>query len=145
MARIGLEAHSNQLDEGLPMIYLGTPYSHPNSRVVESRYAAINRVAFHLMELDYIVFSPITHSHVINQIAGKNGTWEFWKKQDLAILELCSELFVYRLPGWEKSVGLQAEIAFAKEAGLSIEYLHPYEFSTDLELSRLVRFLEIES
>lgn len=127
------------------MIYLGTPYSHPNPRVVDYRYQAVTRVAFHLMELGYVVFSPITHSHVINQIAGKPGTWEFWKKQDLGVLERCSSLYVYRLPGWEKSVGLQAEIEFAKQAGLGIEYLHPCEFSTDLELTKLIRFLGIES
>lgn len=123
------------------MIYLGTPYSHPNKQVVEYRYRAITRVAFHLMELGYVVFSPITHSHVINQIARKPGTWEFWKKQDLGVLEHCSALFVYRLPGWEKSVGLTAEIEFSMTKGLQVEYLHPYEFSTDLELSKLVRFL----
>ena len=47
----------------------------------------------------------------------------FWLKQDFAVLERCDELWVYKMPEWEKSKGIFAEIAFAEHNGIPVKYL----------------------
>lgn len=39
----------------------------------------------------------------------------------------CEKLIVIKLPGWETSTGVTAEIAHAKELGLLIEEIFPSE------------------
>jgi len=57
---------------------------------------------------------------------------------DLRYLSHCDGLLVYKMPGWEDSVGVQQEIAFAKDKGMPVvyfEYIHGLiEQSTILKL-----------
>jgi hypothetical protein len=80
--------------------------------------------AAELMEKGELIFCPISHSHPI-EVHGmteiKNGDW--WLRQDFAILEKCSKLYVYCMPGWDKSYGIKREIEFAALLGLPVEYL----------------------
>lgn len=71
------------------------------------------------------VWSPITESHQYSQIMGLNGSWDFWREHDLLMLSKCDELWVLKLRGWEKSVGVTAEIAAAKEMNKPIIYVEP--------------------
>jgi hypothetical protein len=59
------------------MIYLCSPYTHPDPAVREARYEAACRTAAHLMRSGKIVFSPIAHSHGIAQY-GLPKDWSFW-------------------------------------------------------------------
>lgn len=47
-------------------------------------------------------------------------TFDAWRELDLGILSACSELRVLPLPGWSRSVGLAAEIDFAKSNGITV-------------------------
>lgn len=97
--------------------YLGAPYTHTNPEVVKNRVAIINAVAAHLMRKGHVIFSPISHSHPVNAsgiIPREESTWDFWRKQDLAFLIKANNLFILKLKGWEKSIGLQSEIAVAE-------------------------------
>jgi hypothetical protein len=51
--------------------------------------------------------------------------WAFWKTQDLPILNHATRLVVLRLPGWEESEGVGAEIAFAKMLRIPVDYADP--------------------
>jgi nucleoside 2-deoxyribosyltransferase len=96
------------------MIYLASPYSHPDPDVREQRYRAACRAAAELIQAGHIVFSPVIHSHPLTEFGLPTG-WEFWQRLDLALLERCDELVVLKLEGWEESVGVQAEIRTALE------------------------------
>ncbi|ADV63022.1 Domain of unknown function DUF1937 [Isosphaera pallida ATCC 43644] len=106
------------------MIYLASPYSHPDPAVREQRFRAACRAAVALLCAGQVVFSPITHSHPLAQ-HGLPGSWQFWEQYDRKFLERCDEVVVLMLDGWEESVGVQAEIRIARELGKPVRYLAP--------------------
>jgi len=113
------------LIETTDLLYLACPYSHHSEQLIELRFHIITEIAANLMKDGHIVFSPITHSHLVNQHLKVKGTWEFWRHQDLAMLDRSDVLVVACLKGWEHSVGVSAELIAAKDLGLNIQYLDP--------------------
>lgn len=105
------------------MIYLATPYSDPDPRVMEFRFNAVNEVAGMLMNSGLYVYSPISHSHPIAQVGGLPGSWEFWKEYDQVMMSVCDELCIYTAYGWEKSVGVFEELNIALKGGKKISYI----------------------
>jgi len=111
------------------LVYLATPYSHKEPFVRHERFEKVNEVAARLMEDGYAVFSPISHSHPIEQhMTADQQSWEFWERQDVPILKACDQLFVLMLDGWKESVGVRAEIEKANELNLPIFYLDPEKY-----------------
>ena len=106
------------------MIYLASPYTHPNPEIREQRFEAVCRVAAELMRRREIIFSPIAHSHSIAAF-GLPTHWEFWEMVDREHLKRCDELAVLMLEGWKTSRGVQAEIRIAAELGKPVRYLEP--------------------
>lgn len=102
-------------------VYLALPYSGQE----EKSFLQANRVAGLLMEAGHVVFSPISHSDPVQKTMHEQKGWEFWKRQDLAWLDLCDELVVLKNEGWEASRGLQEEIAYADKHCISTRYLNP--------------------
>jgi len=113
-------------------VYLACPYSHPNPQTMEMRYHCVNKMTAQLMEDGIIVFSPISHCHEVARYLPSNDlyyrSWDFWREYDFAFLRAARELLVLTLHGWQDSVGVTAEIAFAKECAKPIRYL-PFEYS----------------
>jgi len=108
------------------LLYLASPYSHPDTSVVNMRYEKVCAEAAQMMKEGAIVFSPIAHTHPIAMFGGiSDRTWEFWKEQDFALLKQCDELVVLRLAGYSGSKGVQAEINFAQKLGKPISYRDP--------------------
>ena len=110
------------------MIYLASPYSHPDPNVREQRYQAACRATAELLRSGEPAFSPIVHSHVLVRF-GLPGDWEFWQRSDRALLCRCQRLVVLTLDGWRESRGVQAEIDLAIELDLPIGYLAPERIS----------------
>jgi hypothetical protein len=106
------------------MIYLASPYSHPDPEVRQARHDAACRCAARLMAGGQVVFSPIAHSHAIAAFLPPVlcMSWGFWKSQDFPLLEKADTLLVLRLDGWEQSVGVAAEIARARELGIPVRW-----------------------
>ena len=114
------------------LIYLACPYMHSDPAVIEDRVRHVNKLAGALINEGFYIFSPISHSHPIAKEVDLPGDWKFWEGYDRAIIAFCKGLYVFKLPGWEKSIGVAAEIKIAKEMGIPIEYIE-YE---DLRLNR---------
>ncbi len=112
------------------MIYLASAYSHPDPHVREWRFREACRAAANLLRAGITVFSPIAHSHPIAQF-GMPTSWEFWSQVDREYLARCDVLAVLTLPGWRESVGVQAEIGFARELGLPVEFVAPSELDAE--------------
>lgn len=105
------------------MIYLATPYSHPDTAIRCQRFDIVNRVAAHLMNEGMLIFSPISHTHPIAIAGGLPTGWEYWKKYDEEMLRICSQMIVLTQDGWEESRGVSAEIELAKRKNISIYYM----------------------
>jgi len=104
------------------MIYLASPYSHSDPAVRDQRFLAACRATAELMRDGHTVFSPVLIGHPLAS-EGLPGDWEFWEPHDREQLGQASALVVLMLPGWEESVGVQAEITIARAIGLPVAYL----------------------
>lgn len=112
------------------MVYLACPYTAKDAQdeaeaeeIREARFRTVSAVAGMLMKQGVIVFSPITHSHIIANEQEMPTTWKFWREQDLEFLKRSQRLVVLTLPGWEESEGVTEEIKTAKQLDIEVEYL----------------------
>ncbi len=104
------------------MIYLASPYTHPDEAVMEGRFKQVVAVAAAMINQGAIIYSPIMHFHPIAQMHGLPRDFTYWNRVNEAVLERCNGMLVLRLHGWEKSQGVAAEIAFAEERGMAVAY-----------------------
>lgn len=105
-----------------PLFYLGNPYTHKHKKVMSERYKLCDRAAARLMKYGIVTYPPIALNARWNAYEEFPNSWDFWEKSDKNFLERCDGLIVLMLDGWEKSIGLQSEIEYAKKLGLPIAY-----------------------
>ncbi|MEN6536334.1 MAG: DUF1937 family protein [Bryobacteraceae bacterium] len=101
---------------------MASPYTHIDPAVRRQRFESACRAAAALISRGKTVFSPISHSYGICA-CGIPHDWQFWKQHDHRYLEVCDEVVVLMLDGWQESVGVQAEIAIARELGKPVTFL----------------------
>jgi len=106
------------------MIYLASPYTHPEAAVREARFHAACRQAAEMFRCGIPVFSPIAYSHAI-AAHDLPLDWGFWERFDRAFLEVCAEVWVLTLDGWRESRGVQAEIVLARQMGKPVSFVDP--------------------
>lgn len=113
-------------------IYLASPYSAlkcKNKRTAalirDERYAAVTIAAAKLQDkYPYAFILPITQSHNTSPyMKNKNTGFAAWKQIDLTFVECCDEVWVLDLPGWDESIGVQEEMAFAAENDIAIKFV----------------------
>ena len=105
------------------MIYLASPYHHNDTVIMEERYNEAAAATVELLKAGQIVYSPIVHNHHIAVNFNLPRDHKFWLEYDFGILRHCEKLIILQLKGWEKSLGVGAEIAFAKFTGIPISYM----------------------
>ena len=103
------------------MIYLASPYSHPDPAIRHERFHAACGAAASLLLAGHAVFSPIAHCHPLVE-HGLPTHWGFWERLGREHLERCNEVVVLMLDGWRESVGVQAEVRIAAELGKPVWY-----------------------
>jgi hypothetical protein len=104
------------------LIYLATPYTDSCPEVQTYRFHRVTGASALLLRNGVFNFSPITQSHEQHMSHELPGTWDFWSKVDLEFLSRCDEIFVLADPGWQDSVGVTAEIEFAKKNNIPVTY-----------------------
>ena len=107
-------------------IYLASPYTHPCPAVRQDRFERVSRVAGKFMKRGNLIFSPITHGHALCTLTpdGLPEDYAFWEEHCLSFLRnWANYMYVFTLPGWELSCGVQAEIAEAKRLGLPVLHI----------------------
>lgn len=105
------------------MIYLASPYTHPDLKVVEERFKAVCAVSSEIMRRNIELFSPIAHTHPIAMAGGLPTDWDFWKRFDEWFIQRCDQLWVLMLDGWRNSKGVAAEIEIASAYRKPVRYL----------------------
>jgi hypothetical protein len=106
------------------LVYIASPYSHPDERVRHENYLIVTKIAGDLVSRGMAAISPITYGHVIADYTPMPTDWNFWMDFCLALLVKCDRILVCNtIHGWENSRGVAAEIEFAKQNGIKIEYL----------------------
>ena len=105
------------------MIYICSPYSSSDPFVRYWRYDAACKFTASMIRAGHVVFSPIVHSHVLHETYGLGGDWSFWQRIDEHMIDLCEKVVVLKLPGWEESRGIAAEVAYAEKVGKVVEWV----------------------
>jgi hypothetical protein len=106
------------------VIYLISSHSHADPIVREERFQAACEATAELIRSGAIVYSPIVHCHPLADY-GLPSNWGFWEQHDRWHLTRCDEVVVLKLDGWEKSVGVQAEVRIARELGKPVRFVSP--------------------
>jgi hypothetical protein len=106
------------------LVYMASPYSHPDPSVMEARFTSACREAARFMRKGVLLFSPIAHTHPIAQFDLPKD-WTFWARYDRFILEKCCGVLVLMLDGWEQSKGVAGELLIAAELGLPVLRVAP--------------------
>jgi len=105
------------------LIYLASPYSHPDMRVVLERFDAVCRVAAIMMSRGEFVFSPIAHTHPIAVVGDLPKGFDYWQTYDHMMLDMCGGVAVLTIDGWKQSVGVADEIRYANSIGLPVRHI----------------------
>lgn len=104
------------------MIYLASPYSHPDAAIREERFRAAVRAAAILTEAGSVVFTPIGHYHPIDAHLSPKPP-EFWDRMCEAFMNGCDWAVVLCIPGWKESRGVSREIAWFEARTLPVTYM----------------------
>ena len=98
--------------------YIASPYTNNP----EVNFKRVELIVAQLLKDGQCIFSPIVHCHEIAQKHNLPKDFKFWEKYNFNMLIESDLLLVIQLPGWQESVGVQAEIKFAKENKINILY-----------------------
>lgn len=104
-------------------IYLASPYTSPDKKVQEDRFYQVVKITAAMSAKGEVVFSPIVHSHPLHVIAGLGGDWAFWSAIDYCFIDNCEKIVVAKMDGWDRSVGVKAEVEYAVSKGIPVEYM----------------------
>lgn len=106
--------------------FLGSPYTHPDSVVAEERYIAVSRVAGKLMMAGFQFFCPISHGHPMSVYGGvPKFDHDLWRTFNRPWWDICDELWIVTLRGWEQSEGLKDEYQYFYDQGKPVYKLDP--------------------
>ncbi len=107
------------------LYYLASPYSHPDPKIKKLRAELVTESAVDLLRHNVFVFAPISYNEPWEKY-NLPGDWQFWEHFDKTFVSRCDGgIIVLMLDGWDKSVGVTAEIEFAKSIGLPVYYATP--------------------
>lgn len=102
------------------LIYLASPYSIGDR---EKNFKLVSEKAAELVSQGYTVISPITYGHTLLTFKEMPNDWKFWINFCSELLFKCDRLVLYKIPGWETSVGVAEELSIAIDHDIPITYL----------------------
>ena len=107
------------------LVYLATPYTHPDPATRRLRAEAAGKIACGLINKGHHVISPIAFFHFVAECGSLPTVFEYWLELNRKILSICGELWIVKMEGWVNSLGIAAEIRIAKEMNIPIRYVDP--------------------
>jgi len=105
------------------LIYLASPYTHASKKMMYERFEKVLKLTACLIGKGMFVFSPIAYGHVMAGKYKMPTDWKYWLAFDEKLISKCDKLMVFKIKGWDKSKGVQAEIKIAKKYKLPVEYI----------------------
>lgn len=107
------------------MIYLASPYSHPDPLIVKTRFLLAEQATAILLQRKEWVYSPIVHCHELSQRYELPGDFAYWQGYNIDMLRRCDMLTVLTIPGWRESVGVTAELTVARTLNMPLTQVTP--------------------
>jgi len=104
--------------------YLASPYSKHPKGIFAAHHEACRAAAL-CFDAGIFVYAPIPHTHNIADLMGCAINFDHWKDFSLLMVERAEGVIVVKLASWERSIGVQAEIAYARELGKPVLFMEP--------------------
>lgn len=102
------------------MIYVASPYSHPDHMVQVHRYLMAEEYVVAAMKQKIVAYSPIVYCHPIAERHSLPGDAAYWKEFNNSIMRRCEGFHLLELIGWRESKGVQYELMMAQELSIPI-------------------------
>jgi hypothetical protein len=107
------------------MIYLASPYAHPDPKVRKLRVKNITAVARQMIMRGDPVFSPVVYT---SQFKIKEFQHEDWLRFDFYFLSISARMLVVPMQGWRESKGIAEEMAYCEANSIPWEMMSDKEF-----------------
>lgn len=116
-----------QTSQPLPkLIYLATPYSHPKAQIRSKRFSlALDASAKLMARNGDMVYSPIVQCHLIAIRHSLPTDSVFWQARDQLMITLCDTFACLISEGWRESIGIKAELEYARALGRPVWMVAP--------------------
>lgn len=105
------------------MIYLASPYTHPDPAVQQMRYEQAMAAQVQLLLRGFHVYSPIVACHPMALAYELPTDAWWWLHYNNDMIHRCRSVYVLRLDGWEQSVGVAEEIKYAEANKIPVFYI----------------------
>lgn len=105
------------------MIYLTSPYSHPDPLVMRRRFEIARDATAFLLKRGQIIYSPIVHCHPLAEAHELPRDFAFWQRYNFGILRHCETFTILAIEGWRESEGVKGEWAMAEELSIPIRQM----------------------
>ena len=96
------------------MIYLASPYSHPDPEVRKDRFMAAASFTSDALSKGFLVFSPIAYGHPLAEMFSLPTDALAWESFNAEICSRCSAMWLLQLEGWKESRGVEVELNTAR-------------------------------
>lgn len=107
------------------MIYVASPFSHPDKRVKFNRVCETARLMAKLQpQHEEPLYSPILHWYMASRLCALPDDAAYWESLNTQLIKASSAVIVLTIAGWKSSIGVKQEIALAKELQLPIHYFN---------------------
>ena len=107
--------------------YFASPYSSKDPVIQNQRYLEQQRLVAHLIkDHELSIINPIEMCHEMSKRYGLPSGYEFWQKRDKKLISISDGIVVALMPGWDVSVGVSNEIAYAISISKEVWYLDPH-------------------
>lgn len=107
------------------MIYLASPYSHPEPLTRYERYILTLAYTHACLRRGEVIFSPIVYGHQFAEMGLAQTDFQHWRSFNEAMLLKSGAVRVLKLDGWEQSEGVKAEMIFARKHGIPVSFAQP--------------------
>ncbi len=110
--------------------YVGSPYTKYHLGLPAAWSGVAYFAAALTRDTGLTLYSPIVHSHPLAFIGNINPLdGEFWLRLQRPMADAATGLIVYRMTGWQESVGLAKEIEWFESANKPILSVYALEGS----------------
>ena len=107
------------------MIYLASPYSHPDPVIKKTRFLLAEQCTAALIKQGLFVWSPIVHCYGMALRFTMPDDAQFWKAYNFDFIRRADALYLLKIEGYEQSKGVMMELKLAAEIGLPVEHVNP--------------------
>ena len=106
------------------MIYIAAPYSDSDQTVVDNRVKRVCEYSGGLLKNGQSCVSALTVGVSILQHTNLPTDFSFCKKLSFDLIDVCDEIHVLMLDGWDNSIGVDGEVNYGIKKGIKIKHIN---------------------